>query len=950
MVENKSSVNNTLSFGAKSVNPEILKKLLVGRQNTSDYLFDAVKSMVNDRDNQFILIVGQRGMGKTHLLRVLHHSIGDFVKANKLVVAYFSEEEYGIDNYFDFLIRVFNAFMRWNEDDRPFLKTKISELQEIGSKANREQYAEKIIDEYIRERPLLILAENFADILESIKPQEQAKLRAWLYNVNKISIIATSQTISKDFDSEDRPFYGFFNTYYLKKLTYDDTLSFLINLAEIDKRKDVVDFINNKGKGQIRALHQLVKGNHRLLVTFYQFLKSNTLVKLSENFIKTINDLKPYYETYIRYLPPQQQKILRYVALKRKPQKGVDISKNCFIDQKSATKALSELSRKKLIEVITNPSDKRNKLYDINEPLLRISIEVGEHKEGVSALFIDFLAIYYTEEELIIRKQNVLDKLSSYKIESDIMNLSFEIQAIDKAIQLHNFEHLGLDKTQTLKIIYDYLNENSEQNLYSFLIKKNINISKSTYHFFVSYYFLEKLEVKKGLYHIEESYKLNKKNDRALTNWGMALIYLAETKKEPLLYDKGIKKLLEANKLKPNDDFILEGLGESYFQLARINNDMGALNRSFTFFNQANKVNPKNNSVLMNWGLALCEMALYKKSESLFLESIDKYKSIKNLKEGKEILFQNWAISLNGLARIQKDEKMFQESFYKFKESISVNSKNANVYYYYAIAISDLAELKKDESLYKESIEKFKIANELKLNNHNLFYKWGRALSKLAALKNSKHIYIESIEKFKKSTELNDKNANTYSDWGLSLMQLGLIDKSKRRYSEAFEKLCQSVEINPYNRKVYDILLINVLLVSRIITIGHDKNSNLTQISNFYSAGKIFFIINQLLKAKIPELLNKWIILLLKFSDKIEEQQYELLNNIIQNEIKRIPELEITQKYIDVYKNLTLFNNKNAIFELPKEQRLFFENTILDKDFRHDKYTFSKDYNLISKL
>ena len=54
------------------------------------------------------------------------------------------------------------------------------------------------------------------------------------------------------------------------------------------------------------------------------------LAKVSEVFIKTINDLKPYYETYIRYLPAQQQKILRYIALSRKPQLGVEISKIAY--------------------------------------------------------------------------------------------------------------------------------------------------------------------------------------------------------------------------------------------------------------------------------------------------------------------------------------------------------------------------------------------------------------------------------------------------------------------------------------------------------------------------------------------------------------------------------------------------------------------------------------------
>ena len=51
MVENQHSINTILSFGAKSVNPEILEKLLIGREKTADYLFNAVKSIAEDGNN-----------------------------------------------------------------------------------------------------------------------------------------------------------------------------------------------------------------------------------------------------------------------------------------------------------------------------------------------------------------------------------------------------------------------------------------------------------------------------------------------------------------------------------------------------------------------------------------------------------------------------------------------------------------------------------------------------------------------------------------------------------------------------------------------------------------------------------------------------------------------------------------------------------------------------------
>lgn len=434
MVETKQGINTVLSFGAKSVNPEILEQLLTGRLNIANFFEEKVNAIVNDKNSQFWLIIGQRGMGKTHLLKVLHSRIWHYSQENKLTISYFAEEEYGVANFFDFLLRILNSFIKWYDKDVEFLKSELENLQNTTI-ANQENYLKKIIKDYVGEKPLLIITENFGDILEQMGQEEQGRLRAWLYDNNNVSIIASSQSVSDNFDREDRPFYGFFTPYYLKSLSFEESYSFLISLAEIEKNKKLVEHLKTKGKPQVRAIFDLVKGNHRLLVTFYHFLKTDMLAKVSENFIKTINDLKPYYETYIRYLPAQQQKILRYIALSRRPQLGVEISKNCFIDQNSLSKQLSELNKKRLIDINSDPSDKRNKFYDISEPLLRISIEVGEHKEGITSLFVDFLAYYYNAEDLVKRNNKFSELLNSCS-EVEQKNIMYEIEAINKALNI----------------------------------------------------------------------------------------------------------------------------------------------------------------------------------------------------------------------------------------------------------------------------------------------------------------------------------------------------------------------------------------------------------------------------------------------------------------------------------------------------------------------------------
>jgi len=89
MVEHQHGVSSFLSFGAKSVQPEILEKLLIGREKVAKTLEKKVKNIAKDGLNHHAIVVGARGTGKTHLLRILYHRAQPYIK-NKKIVTYYS--------------------------------------------------------------------------------------------------------------------------------------------------------------------------------------------------------------------------------------------------------------------------------------------------------------------------------------------------------------------------------------------------------------------------------------------------------------------------------------------------------------------------------------------------------------------------------------------------------------------------------------------------------------------------------------------------------------------------------------------------------------------------------------------------------------------------------------------------------------------------------------------
>jgi len=102
-------------------------------------------------------------------------------------------------------------------------------------------------------------------------------------------------------------------------------------------------------QGKIRAIYELTEGNHRLLVTFYSFLKAEYKSELSDVFIKVMNNLKPYYEQFVNALSPQKQKIVKYLSLNRRAVKGKEIARACFLEQKTKdiSKSLLESNMEK---------------------------------------------------------------------------------------------------------------------------------------------------------------------------------------------------------------------------------------------------------------------------------------------------------------------------------------------------------------------------------------------------------------------------------------------------------------------------------------------------------------------------------------------------------------------------------------------------------------------------
>jgi DNA-binding transcriptional ArsR family regulator len=392
-------INSLLSFGAKSVNPLLLEETLTTRKIVVDEIEHKCVAKILKHTTYQSLVIAPRGSGKTHMTKVLHHRlINNEEIRDKCVIAYMSEDEVGIDSLTDLIVSMFRAFMRYEEPGSEILNEKIEEAADISKINERIAFIKTTLNEFANGRIIILLIENFDQIMEALKKNGQEELRDFIHENNNLSIIATSQNLIQALQKSDFPFYNFFNIFNLKKLTYNESVSFFKKIATAENHSELIKEMDTPSfSGKLKAIYELTEGNHRLLVTFYSFLKAEYKSEFSNVFVKVMNDLKPYYEQFITALSTQQQKIVKFLSQHRRAISGKEIARACFIEPSTLSKQTSLLYEMRIIDKSKSGKDV---FYELREPLMRISFEIGDNPNGIASLFASFLSAFYEPDEL----------------------------------------------------------------------------------------------------------------------------------------------------------------------------------------------------------------------------------------------------------------------------------------------------------------------------------------------------------------------------------------------------------------------------------------------------------------------------------------------------------------------------------------------------------------------
>ncbi len=357
-----------------------------------------------DSSAQHFLIEGQRGTGKTSLLYRVKIEIERNETLAHLLVVQFAEEQY---NIFD-LCRLWESAAEILEDTNGFEGVS----DEMDKDSEDDDYRLECFGilerELIRQnKRLVLLLDNFGDILDRFSPIEQKRLRDIFHNSNHIQLIASSSRSLEHTYQHDKPFFEFFNTIRLDGLSKKDANTLLMQLAKDspDNTKNIEKIIQTQ-PARIETIRRLTGGIPRTIVLLFEIFADES-ANVFEDLELILDRVTPLYKHRMDDLPTQQQAIMDTIALSWDGISTKEIVhglKKRGFDSKKVSAQLVLLTRNSLVE--SKNLDKKNKLYFIRERFFNIwyLMRYGrkKNKDQVKWL-VRFLQQWCDEDELISR-------------------------------------------------------------------------------------------------------------------------------------------------------------------------------------------------------------------------------------------------------------------------------------------------------------------------------------------------------------------------------------------------------------------------------------------------------------------------------------------------------------------------------------------------------------------
>ena len=714
-------------------------------------LFKFILGKVKEQDGidipQHLLIIGQRGMGKTTLLLRIGAELRKEDLKEKFIAINYPEEQYNIDRLSKFWKNSLDGMADALEKEGKLAEAEELDkdiAQMIGSSPSLDPFTTfKKWKTKINRRPVL-LVDNFSLVLSKLDKKEHHVLRSILIGEGTPIMIGASTTSMKETVEYGEPFYEAFSTQYLKKLTLKESIRVMLELSKIHNLPLLESHLNQH-KGRLSTLYQLTGGTPRTISMLLPLVAQGFSEDINRDLESLLDLITPLYKSRFEQLPNQMQVVLDSIALHWDPISLEQLRDATALDNKKLSPQLKRLVDIGWIKKLSSTKSK-GKLYEISERFFNVwYLMRRSSRRQRKAIYClsKFLEVFYGEKlELVAEKRVNYNS----KSKEDIM-LNY---ALGKALSNHDLRQKLLQKTENdleelskfhlnIKEDFEFIKSEKQDEEVSSALLKVIELTTTN----------KTDEAIRDLVAIEASKKLSYSDCFVigyLYEWS-----IKNPDKSALFYRKAIE--LNAEHAAP-----WNGLGNLYqYHLKEYDQSMKSYKRAI-------ELNPKYTAPWNGLGnLYQCHIKDYDQSEESYKKAIE--------------LDPKFAYPWNGLGNLyQYHLKNYDQSKESYKKAIELDPK-------FAYPWNGLGNLYQDHLIdFDQSQESYNRAIKL---TPIYAYPWN-GLGKLYqyCLKD----YIQSEKCYKRAIELDSKDPSPWNRLGnLYQDQLNDPNKAENCYQQAID-------------------------------------------------------------------------------------------------------------------------------------------------------------------
>lgn len=591
--------------------PVILQSTIVGRDFMIESIVEKAGDFAQGSPAKHCLLIGRRGLGKTHMLSLLYHYFEgnctltgfESISGQVLPVILLEEERFSLNSLAQFLLSIFERFAEKTGDKK---KWAIPESLETDDDVCEYCF------EYLKNisaadsKKIIFLCDNLEEIFKQWGEKEYKKLRVFLSDQRAVMIIGTAVRVFKEIVSPKQPFYEFFERVPLVDLTDEQMLEVLEKRFSGDNLEKEFEKKEKHLKNKVAAISTLTGGNPRLVVFLYDIVTKKNVFEIENATEELMESLNEYFRNRFTELSPQERTILDTFAAMDGPATPKEVSKKTRIKEHSVRTNIKRLKDAGYIDTVEYGKHRASR-YDVTERLFRLWRQTatisGKKKFRI---FIKFLELYFTPDELKEDFNRSVELVDSYfqQNKQDYVNRILHYLSYLQQAAKGNLKYEIFDKrTDYLLKIGDY--EKAEIELTEF--KKELNKDES-------------IEVdSEPLFWKYVETLFQQKKYRAVQKHFSWLIYIPENK--PVLDD--IENAIEYTDRMieecPDDEELFRLKGKLLFRIEKFD-------KALVFFRKASELKPNVPDYYFDAGMSLIKLNRLEEALSMIPEVFEQFK------------------------------------------------------------------------------------------------------------------------------------------------------------------------------------------------------------------------------------------------------------------------------------------------------------------------------------